>query len=279
MLHYVVKLVKKNDDSLLEFDSDVKSVVQAESVLLDGLSNDIKSVAEELEQIHETIKQEADRLEQAGELKPMSLTELTEQKTAVRVTDGVPQFNKIDHLTGRTPMERFSLNAKVACEQASVSIESIKSKYRALLQYFGEDEQMATSDFFGTLRRFMAEWRKAVEQVDAIEKKEVSSVESNRKSDRPFPQQVSRYDSDRLRKRSGLRPRQRKEKRPQNEEKRILPEPLVQPLQSPRHHKRRTTRKSTKAQEMLAWLRWQRRLPLLVQGARQKVLLPLRLRM
>ncbi len=174
MLHYVVKLVKKNDDSLLAFDSDIKSVVPAENVLLDGLSNDVKSIAEELQEIHETIKHEADRLEQAGELKPMTLVELTEQKTAIRVNGGVAQFNKMDHLSGRTQMERFSLNAKVACDQASESIENIKKKYRALLEYFGEDEQMATSDFFGTLRRFIVEWRKAVEQVEAIDKKEVS---------------------------------------------------------------------------------------------------------
>lgn len=171
-----MKLVKKNDDSLLGFDSDIKSVVPAENVLLDGLSNDVKSITEELDDIHETIKQEADRLEQAGELKPMSLAELAEQKTAVRVNGGVAQFNKMDHLTGRTSIERFSLNAKIACEQASESIENIKKKYRALLEYFGEDEQMATSDFFGTLRRFVVEWRKAVEQVEAIEKKEVSSI-------------------------------------------------------------------------------------------------------
>lgn len=178
VLHYVVKLVKKNDSSLMAFDRDLLSVVPAESVLLDGLNTDIKLIAEELKGVHEIAKQEGDRLEQAGELKPMSLSELAEQRTSVRTTGGVMQFNKMDHLTGRTSMERFSLNANVACEQASESIENIKKKYRAVLQYFGEDEQMATSDFFGTLRRFMNEWKKAVEQVEAIENKEVSCVDS-----------------------------------------------------------------------------------------------------
>jgi hypothetical protein len=57
-------------------------------------------------------------------------------------------------------MERFTLNSKVACEQATESITNVKAKYTALLEYFGEDEQMATGDFFGTLRRFMVEWKK-----------------------------------------------------------------------------------------------------------------------
>jgi hypothetical protein len=174
VLHYVVKLVKKNDSSLLMFDRDLASVAPAESVLLDGLSGDVKLIGEELNGLHEVVTQEADRLEQSGELKPMSLSELAEQRTSVRSSRGVTQFNKIDHQTGRTSMERFSLNANIACEQASESIENIKKKYHALLQYFGEDEQMATADFFGTLRRFITEWKKAVEQVEAIEKKEVS---------------------------------------------------------------------------------------------------------
>jgi len=166
--------VKKNDEALLDFERDIQSVIPAESVLLDGLNNDVKSISEELTAIHETVRQEADRMEKAGELRPMSLTDLAEQKTAVHVSGGIAQFNKMDHLTGRTSMERFTLTAKVACEKATESIENIKKKYRAVLQYFGEDEQMATADFFGTLRRFIAEWKKAVEQVEAIEKKEVS---------------------------------------------------------------------------------------------------------
>jgi hypothetical protein len=71
-------------------------------------------------------------------------------------------------------MERFVLNAKVASEQANESIENVKKKYEVVLGYFGEDEKMASSDFFGTLRRFVAEFKKAAEQVEAIEKATVS---------------------------------------------------------------------------------------------------------
>jgi hypothetical protein len=169
----VVKLVKKNDASLLGFNNDIGSVIPAESVLLDGLIVDVKSTFEELQMVHETVKAQAERLEQAGELKPMTLADLAEQKTAVQHVGFVPQYNKIDHLTGRTSMERFTLNAKIACEQATESIGNVKKKYSALLGYFGEDEQMISSDFFGTLRRFVVEWEKAVEQVEAIDKKEV----------------------------------------------------------------------------------------------------------
>ena len=168
-----MKLVKKNDEDLVTFDSDLGSVTAAESILLDSLNSDVKAIGDELSSVHKTVAAEAERLEQAGELKPMTLADLAEQRTVVHHVGAVPQYNKIDHLTGRTSMERFTVNAKVACEQATKSINDVKTKYKTLLSYFGEDEQMATGDFFGTLRRFILEWKKATEQVEAIERKEV----------------------------------------------------------------------------------------------------------
>jgi hypothetical protein len=170
----LVKLVKKNDESLLRFDTDLASILAAESVLLDGVQQDVNAIGEELVGVHVTVKAEAERLEQAGELRPMSLADLAEQRTAIRQTGATMHFNKVDHYTGRTSMERFVLNAKVASEQANESIENVKKKYEVVLGYFGEDEKMASSDFFGTLRRFVAEFKKAAEQVEAIEKAAVS---------------------------------------------------------------------------------------------------------
>ncbi|KAL3923123.1 MAG: hypothetical protein SGILL_001834 [Bacillariaceae sp.] len=170
VLHYVVKLVKKNDEGLLAFESDVSHVIPAESVLLDSVAGDVKAIRDELDSVLDIVKQDADQLEEAGKIRKMSLAELVEQKTMVHHVGIVPQFNKISHLTGRTSMERFTLNAKVACEQAAESIENVQKKYAMVLGYFGEDEKMATGDFFGTLRRFMAEWKKAVEQVEKIER-------------------------------------------------------------------------------------------------------------
>ena len=160
MLHYVVKLVKKNEPELVAFDADLGSITAAESVLLDGLNADVSSLNEELKGVHETVKKEADRLEQAGELQPMTLADLKEQKTVVKQVGSTTQYNQTDHLTGRTSMERFTVNAEVACEEASDSISDVKKKYAALVKYFEEDEQIATADFFGTFRRFIVEWKK-----------------------------------------------------------------------------------------------------------------------
>jgi hypothetical protein len=179
VLHYLVKLLKKNDDSLLFFDVDLVHVNQAENVILDSLGVDVNAITEELTTVKKTVSEEAQRLEDAGELKPMTLADLAEQRTTVKHVGLVPQYNKIQHHTGRTSMERFVLNAEAATLTAAQSIEDVRKKYQTLLAYFGEDPQMSTTDFFGTLRRFVAEFKKASEQVEAIEKAAVSLAQKN----------------------------------------------------------------------------------------------------
>ena len=176
VLHYVVKLVKKNDETLLAFESDISNVIPAESVLLDTVVSDVKVIQEELEDVINIVSSEAERLEKDGKLPKPTLADLIEQKSMVQHVGVVPQFNKIAHLTGRTSMERFSMNAKVACEQTVESIDKVKTKYALVLGYFGEDENMSTGDFFGTLRRFMSEWKTAIKQVEKIERAHVSKI-------------------------------------------------------------------------------------------------------
>ena len=175
VLHYVVKLVKKNDESLLYFENDLGHVIPAESVMLDSLSGEVKALQNELKDIIKIVTKDADMKEKAGDTPEQTLAELVEQKSIVQHLGEIPQeISTSSRLTGRTPMERFSLNAKVACEQAFESIQSAQNKYILVLGYFGEDEKIPTGDFFGILRRFMSEWKKATKQVEKIERRKVS---------------------------------------------------------------------------------------------------------
>ena len=113
-------------------------------------------------------------MEKAGEVAKLTLAEMVEQKSLIQhIGEGPEKFSTSTQLTGRTPMERFSLNAKVACEQAIETINSVQAKYILVLEYFGEDEKMPTGDFFGILRRFMSEWKKTILQVEKIERRKV----------------------------------------------------------------------------------------------------------
>ena len=164
----------KNDESLLYFEDDLGHIIPAESVLLDALAGDVKKLQSELIEVIKIVTKDADRIEQSGDVTQLTLAELVEQKSIVQNLGETPhQLGSSSRLSGRTPMERFSMNAKVACEQALESINSVQTKYILVLGYFGEDEQMPTGDFFGTLRRFMTEWKKATKQVEKIERRKV----------------------------------------------------------------------------------------------------------
>jgi len=171
-----VRLVKRNDEDLLSVLDDLAHVKEAQLVILDSLANDIRVLKDEITPIHETIKTQAEKLEAAGQIVQMSLQELKEQRTTIRNIDKIPQYNKMDHHTGRTPMERFILHSEAQIDAALAFTDSVKQKFSELLEYFGEDEGMASNDFFGTMTRFLAEFQKSIEHVNREESKKVGIV-------------------------------------------------------------------------------------------------------
>jgi hypothetical protein len=177
-LQYLVKLVKQNDGSLITFYRDLPHVSEAMNVVLDNLVNDIKILDEDLKDAHETAKVDADRFIEAGNVPCLTLQELKEQKTSVHNVENVPLFNKMDHHTGRTPMERFTMAAAESLNNAVEVVEGIKGKYSGLLRYFGEDESMPSNDFFGTINKFIIEFNAAVEHVEKEEKAKVRMLGS-----------------------------------------------------------------------------------------------------
>lgn len=173
MLHYLVKLIKRNNESLLGLRDDLRHLKDAEFVVLDSLCGEIRSLKDEIEPVLQIVKAQAEDLEEKGQLIQMSIKELAEQKTSVRTVGCVPLYNKMEHHTGRTPMERFALNAAGRIEDALSYTESVKIKFSKVLDYFGEDSSMASNEFFGTLNTFLNDFSKA---VDHVSKEEIAKV-------------------------------------------------------------------------------------------------------
>lgn len=171
-----MKLVQRNDESVLGVAKDLLHAKDAELVVLDSLCGDVKTLKDEITPVYETAKKQADELEGKGELKQLSSKELREQKTSIRNVANVPQYNKIDHLTGRTIMERFAINAKATIDDALDYTDTVREKFMKLLGYFGEDLGMPSNEFFKTWTQFMTEFGKAIEHVMLLEKMQVSFV-------------------------------------------------------------------------------------------------------
>jgi hypothetical protein len=77
-------------------------------------------------------------------------------------------------------MERFTVNAAYSVKDALTLFEKVKAKYASLLSFFGEDDNMASNEFFGTMNRFIVAFDIAAEQVrrDEIVKVSVPSGSS-----------------------------------------------------------------------------------------------------
>lgn len=169
-------MVTRNDKSLLDFHEDLSYVNDCVNIILDSLCSDIIVLKDEMEKVHKTAQDQADELMLLGKTGKLSLVELKEQRTNVRTLSGVSQYNQVDHLTGRTPMERFTIHARDSINDALVLTSHVQEKFKKLLQYFGEDEKMASNEFFGTLNRFIVDFNNAKQIVQKEEEVRVSSI-------------------------------------------------------------------------------------------------------
>lgn len=171
---YLVKLIQKNDSNLLNFKDDVRSVEKAENIMLDSLQGDLKQVVKELSRVKRASKEAGDKYrDEDGKLinpqMKKSLKELREQKTQIRMVSGVKFYNKMEHPIEHTPMEIFALQAEELVDEASSKIESTHGSFVAVLNYFGENDKMTTSAFFGTLKKFFNAFNAAKDHVERLE--------------------------------------------------------------------------------------------------------------
>jgi hypothetical protein len=67
-------------------------------------------------------------------------------------------------------MERFTVNAAASTETAFIMTQDVQEKYANLLEYLGEVEEMASNDCFGTMERFITEFRRAADELQKDEK-------------------------------------------------------------------------------------------------------------
>jgi hypothetical protein len=218
VLHYLAKLIRQNDESLLTFADELTSIAPAVTVVLDGLVGDMKMINEQLTKVMETTISEADILEAEGKLPNLSAAMISDTKEVIEdikiddkkseevdilgekgetlIVDNVDQeqsetldtavsppaalskdkdsSEENDASKMRTPMEIFVHQARRKVDDALKSLDELKARYSDLLKYFGEDDNLQSNEFFGTLQKFIVEFNTAAEQVEKAEKGKVS---------------------------------------------------------------------------------------------------------
>jgi hypothetical protein len=170
VLQYLVKIVKGNEPDLLNVHEEMQSIGPAESVVVETLVSELKELNEQLKKVKVTATAEGKRIRD-GILTGPSLTaldRLRQQKTKIKDVEGVNMYNQTEpiHLTA---MEKFVLYAEKRTKEAFSRTEEVQENFKGVLTYFGEDPSMTSTDFFGTLNKFVAAFDAALVVVRRIE--------------------------------------------------------------------------------------------------------------
>lgn len=137
ILHYLVMLVKRNDEALLNFKEDLASIGSAERINLESTFGELGSMDKGLSLIRSLAVEEAKELKEGSGGREsdinlrLSIEELSKQHTKVRQTDGnLSHFDvafPLDELM-LTPIGRFSIDASHAMMEALERGKAVKSK-------------------------------------------------------------------------------------------------------------------------------------------------------
>ena len=181
-LNYIVLIVQRNNEILLNFKDDLPAVFKADKVFWDQCLSDLEEVENQLENVRKIAlyqarqahyrfrrrrKQDDDGDESLGEDDiDMSLEEEVE---ALR----------------STPVGLFTLSAIKYVSSLRDKVEETKRKFAQLLEYFGEeDKNRQPHELFSTMVSFCRDFDKAKEEVFALEKKK-QREERKRQAGRP----------------------------------------------------------------------------------------------
>ena len=175
VLQYLVKLVKTNDSDLLNVREEIPSLGTAENIVVDGLVNELNQLNKQLQKVKETATAEGDRVREGkSHVRTTSaLEKLRRQKSKIKVVEEVSMYNKAESYT-QIAMEKFAKYAEDRTNETFSRIEAVQENFKAVLTYFGENPSLSTTDFFGTLNKFIAAFDIALEHVKRIEEREIA---------------------------------------------------------------------------------------------------------
>lgn len=133
VLHYLVSIVQKNDEDVLNLSEDFVPVKAAERVSMEMLAQQLKEVQIGLELVRNVAKRHL-------------------PESVVVPTNDTPD----DEVLGATPMGTFALSAATTIESLSKDFTDVKSSFADLLQFFGEEATMSPEVFFCTINTFVS---------------------------------------------------------------------------------------------------------------------------
>ena len=169
VLQYLVKLVKANEPDLLNVHEEMPSIGPAQNVVVESSVSELNELNKQLSSVKGTAAAEGRRVRDGkNPVKLTALEKLRQQKTKVKDVEGVNMYNQSVPIA-LTAMEKFALYAEKRTREAFSRIDEVQENFKGVLTYFGEDPAMISTDFFGTLNKFIATFDSALQVVKRIE--------------------------------------------------------------------------------------------------------------
>jgi hypothetical protein len=167
-LHYVVLIVRRNNELLLRFQDDLPTVLKADKVYWDQCLADLEEVENQLENVRRISLYQA-RIQQEYRLKRRNPRE-DDNDSLGDVSLSLEE--EVESLRA-TNIGLFTLGAIKKVSALRDKVELTKEKFNRLLEYFGEEEKkLQPHELFNYITVFCRDFGKAKEEVFAnVQKK------------------------------------------------------------------------------------------------------------
>lgn len=166
-LHYVVMIVHRNNEILLNFTDDLPTVLKADKVYWDQCLQDLEEVENQLENVRRISLYEARALKQRKTNKHRNDHDDDDSLADIELT----LEEEVEALRA-TPTGLFTLTAIKQVSALRDKVEATRSKFMRVLEYFGEDkDSMQPHELFNIFCVFGRDFNKAKEEAFANMKK------------------------------------------------------------------------------------------------------------
>ena len=204
-LHYIVMVVKRNNESLVSFKNDLPSVLKSDKIYWDQCENDLEEVENQLENVRKISLHEVygkNRPSWARRKKGKDDDDMSQESMTLEA--------EVEALRS-TNIGIFTLDAIKKVSNLRENVERTKSKFYKLLEYFGEEDKkkMSPHHLFEIMVTFTKDFDTALEEVAEFDKKKRRTEKKKQGIRSSSPSNISRDSASRDEEsstRSGLSP-------------------------------------------------------------------------
>ena len=176
-LHYVVLVVQRNNEFLLDFKEDLPTTLKADKIFWDQCVNELEEVETQLENVRKLALHEAKSSKFIYSLPNKSKD--GEDNDSDDLSIASMSLEDEVALLRSTKIGMFALSAIKKVSQLRERVDTARDKFCQLLEYFGEDGEnssMQPHELFEIISTFCRNFDVAREDVMKIEKEKVRII-------------------------------------------------------------------------------------------------------